>query len=204
MSGPVTQHMIEAYAAGELDPADQARVEQHLLASPTDAATARRLQAVVRTLRTDADAPSRARVDAAIRLFRPRSPSLLEQVLGSLQATLAALVHDSRAAPALAGFRSVQEVVEVAYSADSAEVEMRCEPVVAAGVEKWHIVGQVTLADGVSGDAVLQFAAADDGAERVEVQVDDAGMFSADLKGGCYDVVLIIGGRAVVIPELEL
>lgn len=204
MSGPVTQQILEKYAAGELDPADRVRVEQHLRTSPDDAAIVRRLQAIVRTLRTDADGPSRSLLDAAIRLFRPRTPSLLERLVGGVQATLAALVHDSRTAPALAGFRSVQEAVEVAYSADSVEIEMRCEPVLDAGVEKWRIVGQVTLADGVAGNPVLEFAATDKDADVVEVQVDAAGMFAADLESGCYDVVLKAGDRVVVIPELEL
>lgn len=204
MTRPVTQEMLEAYAAGEHDPADQARIEQHLRSSPADAAIIRRLRTIVRTLRTDAEGPSRALIDAAIRLRRPRSPGLVERLLSNLKTTLAALVHDSRATPALAGFRSVQEIVEVAYSAESAEIEMRCEPVAAAGVETWRVIGQVTLADGIPGSAVLQFAATEDDAELVEAPVDPAGMFSADLKGGCYDVVLRIGDRAVVIPELEL
>ena len=142
----ITDEQLILYAVGELAPLESVATERHLAASPQAAAYVAKVQAVLETMRTDeSEAPSVVVIKRTIAAFSGGGES--QESLGwlePLRRRVAQLIFDSRAQPALAGFRGASASYQLAYDSDSRRVELRVSPPQRSARDAWRVRGQVT------------------------------------------------------------
>ncbi|MCP3905125.1 MAG: hypothetical protein GY715_15985 [Planctomycetes bacterium] len=197
---------LVAYVSGELNDAEAADVERRLASRPEGAATTAALRSVLADLAANEleDAPPHV-IERLIALNRrPLPEAVWKSWIDRATGILAQLVFDSRAQPAVAGFRASPTTVQLAYEWEDGRVDLQITPD-SEGSEPRRIVrGQARRTPGSFGSAVLL-----DTADRtlvVATAIDDHGRFRLSSDTGRYDLVLELddGRRAVTIGPLEI
>lgn len=199
---------LVAYAAGELEPKEAAEVERHLAAHPMDAETARRLQSAVAVLRSDESiAPPAETLAAAKALFRERATQQQQQPesnwLSNLQRFVADVVFDSRLRPAVSGMRGAQTGFQLSFEHELADVDIEVQPVKDGPPQTRVIRGQVSP----HGDAtVSQVMLTEPGGHTTLASAapDETGMFKLQVTAAEVDVLVTLGDRLLVVPDVRL
>jgi len=196
-----------SYVSGDLSDAAAAAMERRLESLPASASTAAALRSVLADLATNEleDAPP----PAIRRLIALHQPAAREAVwktwIDQAAGILAQLVFDSRAQPAVAGFRSSPTTVQLAYEWADGRVDLRIAPDPAASAPRRVMRGQAARhSPGAFGSAVLL-----DTAERRLVEstgIDAHGRFRLSPTAGRYELVLELddGRSAVTVGPLEI
>jgi anti-sigma factor RsiW len=205
-SPEVTYDMLLRYAANELPEDRAALIEAHLARNPAAAETVARFRIAAETLARDdtvetpADAIKRGK--AIFRDRRAERPTLLDQIA----TVIASLVYDSRAQPALAGYRGGGSAFQLSFRSDLAEVDLDAEPLEAeepSSPDGWRIIGQINAAgDPAPFHVELSAAGANEPARRTAA--DEHGVFTILAPQGRYDVRLRSATCEVVLPGIEL
>jgi hypothetical protein len=202
-----------AFVAGELD-AKGARDMRNLIAADPELAQLERLARLVRqTLQEDDSVEPPPQVVArAKELFRQLhqapapSPSLRERVHAWLEAAdriVALLVFDSRARPALAGYRGTAELVRLSYESDLAEIDLELTPREDGGAVRVSVYGQITATDEPAGAPVILTTAGTHDA-RAQTVCDSGGLFEITLERGRYDLHVRLPSGVVSALEIDL
>lgn len=129
------------------------------------------------------------------------------QTPGALQQSIefiAQLIFDSRATPALAGFRSAINKARLLYATDAGEVEIQIEPPPPgqkeAGQELVNILGHVE-SEQTARAACLHLP---DDTPVVEAAIDEHGMFSLAVPSGSYQLTITLDRSTMKISSLDL
>ncbi len=200
-----------AYAAGELAPADAARIEAALPGDPAARATVARFRAAASALAAHpgADPPPHV-MAAALGLWRRLVGSRRVPWWVELRRVVATLVFDSRPRPALAGFRGGRTGFEISFEGGGVAVDLQVEPVRdaardgAAVAARWSLLGQMDAPSSrPSGSAVALVATGEDETPALEAVADERGVFSMEVPAGRYDLFVRRDEECVVLPDLE-
>jgi anti-sigma factor RsiW len=198
----VNDALLLAYAAGELDREAAARVEAHLSADAADAERVRLYRGVIETMRSDDSlAPPASAMERARAIFQV-APARRENWLDKLERVIATLIFDSRAEPALAGFRGADTAVQLSFESEIADVDLQLEQQDQPEGE-WLVMGQATARreQPVSSVALLP----SDSVEPVaEVRPDPHGVFRLQAAAGKYRLAIRVGEQAVVLPDIVI
>jgi len=197
----LTFETLLMHAAGELPGERAAELEQHLAASPQDAARLAHLRELIAAMRTDDSvAPSRQILERAYALFKPRRLEVAAPWWETLARVVAACVFDSRLQPTLAGFRGGDDGFQLAYESQVADVDLQCEPT-AASHDVWRVMGQITLKQ--ERPAQLTLVARGE-AQIVQAEPDEFGVFTLQTSAGAYEILVRVGDQVVTLGQIEL
>lgn len=203
----ITVEQLILYAVGEMAPSETAATQRHLAGSPQAAAYVAKVRAVLQTMRTDeTEAPSVAVIKRAISAFSGGGESQGSLAwLEQLRRRVAKLMFDSRAQPALAGFRGGSSSYQLAYHSDLGRVELRVSPPQRPAQHAWRVRGQVTAGqrDGGELGSVALLTPGTSHALAV-VELDQHGRFKFDTQCGRYDLAVQFGAEALIAPNLEI
>ena len=199
-----TTEMLIAYAAGELDADVAAQVEAIVAESPADAARLARIRRTLATMRSDDNvAPPREAVARAKALFRRQPAAAHANWWQQIERVVASLIYDSRAQPALAGYRGVGDAVQLSYESEIADIDLELSP---GGAEKdavWTVMGQVATRDPAAIVAVVLVSRSQGGAQ-IEIKPDEHGLFTLRADSGEYDLFIRVADKVVALPNLRL
>ncbi len=200
----VTIEMLVAYAAGELDPDAVARMEAHLASSPQDAAKLKRIRATIETMRTDDS--SAAPTDTLTRaqaIFKPEQTPAWRRWLQDLEQVVASLIFDSRAQPALVGYRGGSDVVQLSFETEVASIDLELTSAGAVRDMTWTVMGQISPHDTELQLVVVLVSQTDD-TIWVEVETDEHGVFTLQSPPGMHKLLIRFADRLVVLPNISL
>jgi hypothetical protein len=190
-----------SYAAGDLDAATEDDVSRRLDASPADRERCIHIRGIVEMLRSArSEAPSAYVVERARALFRSPARDALTWI-DRVAALVARCVYDNRAEPALAGVRSSDETIQLAFETGDTEVDLQAEPV-AGDAGRWRLIGQVG-----DGGAEIPVALTQAGSNELVActSADAHGVFSLEAHAGTYDILLHLGeARVAMLPEIRI
>ena len=204
----ITDEQLILYAVGELAPSEAAATERHLAGSPQAAAYVAKVRTVLQTMRTDkTEAPSVAVIKRAISVFSGGGEGRGSLAwLEPLRRRVAQLVFDSRAQPALAGFRGGTSDYQLTYDSEMGRVELRVSPAERVALKAWRVRGQVTPEQhregGAFGSVILLTPGTTDALAVAEL--DQYGRFKIDSDGGTYDLAVRCGDEAMIAPNLQI
>ena len=192
-----------AFAAGELDRQAAAAVEAQLSASPADAARLKRIRTLIDTMRTDDSvAPPAAALARAKALFRAESRPVWRDWLAALEEAVARLVSDSRAQPALAGFRSAGGAVQLTFESDTLEVDLELIPP-STDETRWTILGQLSSEEPIANTPVA-LVSERDAHTGSDAEADEHGVFKLQADPGEYELMIRLPQRLVRIPGITI
>ena len=201
----VTFEQLVAYASGELTGRAASTVEAYLAVLPAVARTTQRLQEVIQRLRADDTTPATpGAVRRVVNLLQTLDEVPTPEWLVPIR-LLADLVFDSRAQPAMAGYRGIAASYQLAFESEPARVDLQILPQDRAVADRWRVRGQVTVRDGAELGAVTLVAEHTDTAVATAVP-DQAGRFKLDSPAGVFELRIDLdeGTRSVVAPRLEI
>lgn len=203
----ITDEQLILYAVGELAPSEATATERHLAGSPQAAAYVAKVRTVLETMRTDkTEAPSVEVIKRTISAFSGGGESRGSLAwLEPLRRRVAELMFDSRAQPALAGFRGGSSSYQLAYRSDLGRVELRVSPGQRPARDAWRVRGQVTAGQRERGDlgsVALVIPGTSDA--LVVAKLDQHGRFKLDTQCGKYDLAVQFGAEALIAPNLEI
>lgn len=189
-----------AYILGELDPAAAEAVRAQTSRPGESAALLARLRMVFETMQGDDSAlPPRAVVDRARDLMpAARAPSLAGW-WGRAVERAAALLFDSRAQTAAAGFRGAAMGRQLSFRCDEMEIDLAVTEAPGGG---WTILGQVDPAGHGEGRVALVGMATDEPAAVAALDPD--GAFRVQTRLPACDVRLLIGGQVIGLGVVNL
>ncbi len=198
----VTFEQLLAYAADECPPFDRERVAAAL---EQDAGLRARLDEIRDILacmrRDDGTSPPAETVAKAKAIFQQARGGL--GALSGIAQAIARLVFDSRATPALAGFRGLEDSFQLAFECGATTLDLDCEPLGDEPESAWTIIGQIDAPSGVEGCRAALVRR--EGGEAVaEVVTDQFGVFRMDARCGSYDLRIQTTDAIVVFPNVEL
>ncbi len=208
-SAKVNYEQLIAYAAGELSPEQAAQVQAYLRANPRAGDPIALYKQAQAAVQTDQSAAPPAELVAKAKAIFATSPSELAATwLDHLQQLIADLVFDSRAQPALAGYRGPATTFQLSFECDAANIDLEAEPIVGVGATpsepaQWRIMGQV---DWQGASSPAQIAMVDPGTENrvAEAIADEHGMFNLEAPAGRYDVLVQVDDKVVVLRNIEI
>ena len=208
-SAKMNYDQLIAYAAGELTSEQATEVQAYLAANPKAAEPIAMYRQAQSALQADQNAAPPAEVVAKAKAIFASAPSEpAASWLDHLQQLLADLVFDSRAQPAMAGYRGPATTFQLSFECDAANIDLEAEPMtstVAAPSEKmqWRIMGQVDWEDASS---PVQIAVVDPGTENpiAETIADEHGMFDVQVPAGRFDVLFQADDKVVVLRDIEI
>lgn len=199
---PSFERLVD-HVVGDLSESERGGVERAIAASPALRAQVDAIRRVVDAAREDdgASAPPAARLRARP-LLGQRRTAWLRWLDDAIVSTVRA-VFDSRATPALAGFRGGAETVQLAYESDHGRLDLSVGGS-AAPAESRSVRGQVTPA----GDATPGLVMAVD-EQRAIVGVahaDEHGEFAFAAPIGTVELIVELddGRAAMRVPHLEI
>jgi anti-sigma factor RsiW len=214
MSNGLTDEKLIAFAAGELDELEAARVRQHLGSDTVARETVNLFLALRRTLATDDSVvPPDSVIARAKAIFKPQSvgqsglATSLASWLEAVDRAVASLLFDSRVQPAL-GFRGASQAVRLAFDSGEAEVDLELSgPDDSANDGLCRVTGQISVdpsADAARGPHPV--ALVEPGTTRAvaETRSDEHGVFSLRVAPGRYDLCVQVGSRVIVAPEVQV
>lgn len=198
---PVQIAELLSLALGELSPADAARVESIAAANSETMSELQRVRTAIASMRSDDSiAPSSVVIAQAKRILSANAPQR-PTWLDALQQLVAGLIYDSRSTPALAGYRSAQDAIQLTYAVDSDEIDVQLEPPADAR-ESWTIFGQLPEAAASGTEACLLEAVS--GAPVARAFSDAHGTFRLKAPAGRYTLAVRWDEqRAVRLEDLE-
>jgi anti-sigma factor RsiW len=200
----VTTEMLIAYAAGELDADATARVQAVIADSPADAARLARIRATLATMRgDDSVAPSREALILAKAIFRHGQDARRTHWWQRLEQVVATLVHDSRAQPALAGYRGVGDAVQLSYESELADIDLELSPSGTQEHAAWTVMGQVSARPPAAIVSVVLVSRSQGGAQ-IEIEPDEHGLFTLRADAEEYDLFIRIADKVIALPDLNL
>ena len=133
-SAKINYEQLIAYAAGELPPEQAAHVQAYLAANPKAAEPIALYRQAQSALQADQSAAPPAELVAKAKAIFASSPSEpAASWLDQLQQLIAALVFDSRAQPALAGYRGPATTFQLSFECEAANIDLEAEPIPSAG-----------------------------------------------------------------------
>jgi hypothetical protein len=211
----MTDHQVKierllAFAAGEL-PEREAMEMKNMIASDAELRRQYKLIEIVRrTLQEDdsiaAPAQVVARAKALFEQLRPAPVvslrSRVQEWLDAVDRVVAALTFDSRARPALAGFRGTAELVRLSFESDLAEIDLELNPQDESGLTRISVYGQITATDDAGGAPVVLTTA---GSHHAIAQTvcDQGGLFEVTVERGRYDLHVRLPSGVVSAMEIE-
>jgi hypothetical protein len=200
----ITIETLIAYVAGELDEQTAARVKAHIRSSASDAERVARLRTVIKTMRADDTlAPPNEPLDRAKAIFKPSRSSAWRSLRRQLEAVVASLVYDSRAQPALAGYRGAGDVVQLSYESEIADVDLELSPTGAQAGATWLVMGQISPHE-MRARPVVALLSPSDESFCMEIAPDEHGVFTLQSASGEYELVIRFADRVVVFPDVNL
>ncbi len=203
-SKKVTSEMLIAYAIGELSPDAALVVETHVAESPSAAARLERIRSAIQSMRTDdSTAPSADAIARAKAVFRPLPDTRRESWWNRLERVVAVLVFDGRAQPARAGYRGGEGVVQLSYESDAADVDLELVPPASADESTWTLMGQIAP-HAPTVHLTVALVSQSGAAASVEVGVDEQGMFTLRSDPGTFDLMIRVGDKVIVLPDVRL
>ncbi len=204
---PITNEQLIRYATGDLEPAEAAAAKAHLSNSPLATKYMEKVRSVLSTMQADdTQAPSLALIKRTIATFSAgvetgegRSPLAW---LEPLRQVVAQLIFDSRAQPALAGFRGSSDSYQLTYKNELACVEL--------GVSQqqtqrdiFRLRGQTTTEQKREYGSVALLSTGSNDPQAVS-EMDKHGRFKFDAKPGKYDLAVQIGDEALIVQEISI
>ncbi len=197
----VNAEQLVAYACGELEGEEAARVEAVMAASLAATALIVKLRDVVDTIRVmDVAAPPRSSVRRVLAAFARRGIRSGAGWVARVQWFVAELVFDSRAQPAIAGYRGSHSTRQIAFDSPCGRIDIQILPRDGgAEVEKWRLRGQVTLHEDAAFGAVTLCDDAGGVGVVAEAIPDRHGRFTLDVAAGTYDLMVELDGGDRVI-----
>ncbi|MBZ0172875.1 MAG: hypothetical protein K8E66_10875 [Phycisphaerales bacterium] len=180
---PIDQ--LAALIAGDLDEARASALRARLSGTEDGRAALDEFERIAAFLREEHGAePTASIVSRAKRELRRSRPGISERLADGVLSFLAALDFDSRLSPAVAGFRGVAEVAQVAFSAEPCELDLEIQPGEDGRVS---VRGQVA-ADESNGWTLRFFSSAGD--ESAQITAAPDGAFRVELEPGLYTMSL--------------
>jgi anti-sigma factor RsiW len=194
---------IVAYVLGELRRTEAADFESNLATNPALQASVARVRGMLDGLRSDDSVAPPARAVAAAKAIHARfhvpQPSWLQQLARSM----ADMIFDSRAQPALVGLRGDDETVQLSFDSALATIDLQVESHADESAETLDIMGQVNPRQAVREmQAALVEPVA--GVAVGVASMDESGVFRIQTRPGEYDLVIRLDDAAVVLPKLEI
>ncbi len=205
MNRPVPYERLIAYAVGKLPRAEADLVEAFLARNPEAAQTVERFRQTLASLNADDSvAPPTDTLERAKALFAERrvpreAPSLswIEQ----LQRTVAALIFDSRPQLALAGFRGGSDEYQLGYETDDVAIDIEVAP--ATDDDRRTLMGQVSASAESRAECVV--LSSPGSFEPITMATpDSSGIFELNSESGVFDLLVAVGDRLIVVPNLEV
>ncbi len=195
---------VVAYALGELGNAEAAPVARAVAASPGLAAEVEAIRQVVAMLHADDSvAPPPRTVARALGLLAEQRPSALAGWLAGGRRIVARLIGDTRAQPALAGFRGQRDGSHHAYDCETATLDLGIAPE-GQGVESpWRVRGQVTSKDGTQANSAV-LVRPDTGEAVAAAIPDDRGLFRLVVPAGSYDLFVGLRWNTLIVPGVDI
>jgi hypothetical protein len=196
---PRPEQLVE-YVLGEADEAARSRLERAIAGSPALAARVQEIRDLIHLLATDDSVEPSQALMAQVTAMLGRAPrehllaAVADRIAGAVRA-VAQLVYDSRAQPALAGFRGPSSVPgrphQLTYRAGDATVDLS----LARQGDGWEVRGQVS---GPTRETATPIALVPSGTTRMTASTaaDDRGYFRLEVDRGVYD--LLIGSGLIV------
>jgi len=199
-----TTEMLIAYAAGELDANAAAQVEAIIADSPADAARLAQIRETLATmLSDDSVAPRPEALARAKAIFRHEHAASLAGWWQQLERVVASLIYDSRAQPALTGYRGVGDAVQLSYESEIADIDLELSPVGAAKDAVWTVMGQVSTREPAATVAIV-FVSRSQGGAKIEIKPDEHGLFTLRADAGEYDLFIRVADKVITVPQLNL
>lgn len=221
-----TTETLLAYAAGELSPEENQRLESLIASDAAAKSVIERYQSVAEVFGSDDTVEPPASTIAAIHAFFERHHRQREATaaarprpawLDRLDALIGELLFDSRLQPIAVRRRHAAEFIQLAYRAGESEVELRATWLESAAVARpgrWRVLGQISPSGDKKGDAPAnrEVALVQAGSDAVaaESECDETGMFTLEAERGTYDLCFRLESavtnshRLVVLPGIEL
>jgi hypothetical protein len=151
--------------------------------------------------------PSRAvaRAKGLLASSQPRSSGFVEQVIE----VVAHLIFDTRATPALAGFRGTASESHLIYLCNAGEIDIHIHrgsagpsssSVAAAEGELVRVLGQV---ESEHRPHTARLRRPDD-TTASQAAVDDRGLFTLEAPPGRYDLMIALDQNTIRVPALDL
>lgn len=190
-------------ATGQLDAEQAARIRQAAQSDPHLAARIARVRRIVETMRTDDGVdPPLATLRRAIAIGAPR-PEAVSAWWERLAQVVADLLYDSRATPALAGFRGGDDAYQLTYETPDIEVDLEVQASLGQDQPPWQILGNV---GGVTPDepADVVLLSSDSGEPVVQTQTDPRGNFRLPADSGRYQIGIRVGERAIMLRDIDM
>jgi hypothetical protein len=201
-----TYEQIVALALGELDGEASAAVEAGVRESPRAAQTLNRVRAMIATMRSDdTEAAPAGSIAAAKAIFQPPVKANRAGWLDRVDELLGRLVFDSRAQPALAGYRGAEDGFSLTFESEAGVVDVQIDQAVSEDRtgSRWRLLGQLD-SDGDVGGAEVALAPAGSRRPIRHTTADAHGMFNLPVEGGRYDLLIQLGRRTIVLPGIEV
>jgi anti-sigma factor RsiW len=199
-----TNEQLILYVLGELDRDDAALVAAHLASSGPAAEYVARVREVLETMRTDdSQAPTSAAVRSALAALVPQRGPVALAWLEQAKRIVARLVFDTRAEPALAGFRGGGTDYRLGYDSDEGRVDVRITPEAGTARGRWRVRGQVTTRQGAGVNSVALVTAGTTRAVTIALP-DRHGQFRLEVPSGVYDLVAELATGALIAPDLDI
>lgn len=194
-----TIEQLAAMIAGDLDETDTLALRDRLQATDEGRAALDEVEQIAAFLREEPSTePPASLVKRAKKALSRNRAGVPERVKDGVRSFLAALDFDSRLSPAIAGFRGVAEVAQVAFSAEPCELDLEIQP---GEGGRSSVRGQIAADE--PGGWVLRFVDSA-GDESAQVEADAEGSFKIDLSPGSYTIVLERGDARVEAGPLPL
>jgi len=195
---------VVAYALGDLGDSESARLARAVAASPGLAAEVEAIRQVVAMMKDDNSvAPPPRTVARALGLLAEQRPSALAAWLAGGRRVVARLIGDTRAQPALAGFRGQREGFHHAYDCETAMLDLGIAPEGQGVDSSWRVRGQVTSKDGSQANSAVLVRPATGEAVAAAVP-DDRGHFRLVVPAGSYDLFVGLRWNTLVVPGVDI
>ena len=199
MMDDATIEQLAAMLAGDLEEEDARSLRDRLAGTDEGGAALAEFEQIASFLREEQAAePPASLVKRAKKVLRQNRPGVADRLKDGVRSFLAALDFDSRLSPAVAGFRGVAEVAQVAFSAEPCELDLEIQP---GEGETSSVRGQIA-ADQPDG-WTLRFTDSA-GHEAAEIEAGPDGSFRIDLAPGSYTITLERGTIRVEAGPLPL
>ncbi|UCD75506.1 MAG: hypothetical protein JSV91_01035 [Phycisphaerales bacterium] len=200
----IGKEQLVSFVLGELDQDEAAAIAVHLASSAPAAEYVAKLREVLETMRSDdSEAPTAAAVRAGMAAFTQQAHSMPLAWLEQAQRYVLRLVYDTRAQPALAGFRGGDAGYQFAYGGEHGRVDLRVTPAEQGQLGRWSVRGQVTTPEGVNIGSVALVTGGTSSTVGISVP-DQHGQFRFDAEAGKYDVAVELDTGALIAPGLEI
>jgi len=200
MSATRYQDLID-FAADRCRPDAAARAEAAVRTSPDARRTVALYKAVHHAVATDDSvAPPPDVVARAKARFNRQRSSVLARALASIDRVIATLVFDSRAQPALAGFRGTDLSVRLSFECDLGDIDLE---VSGSGSCERSIIGQIHAHESMT-DVRVGLTAPGMTEVIAEVSVDPDGGFELAAFAGVFDLSILVGESLITVPSLEI